>query len=380
MDCGIEFEYLLVDAGGPTPGRVRDFSNLDFAALRALLKDKPGRDDPDLATGDLGIKSGYWYLEGDERFHPDGRFNTLAVKGVEIRTPPRAGVDAAVDCLLGLEARLAPILAHHGLGLAVAGFNPVHPGYSFDPPLNPWEETLRRRHRAYDGSLVSTMSYGPDINLSWPGWSPQRCLEAARKLNHYAPWLVPFSFSSPFAAGGRWHGLSKRTYERAGRRPAVKLFLDPAGLAQLAPQTTLVHPARLAREAGRIEFKAFDPPPDKALLAACCQLLAGVCLADDLDGRNEDDDLDLYRRAALNGFADTAIQRGAARVLECAAAALDKAGADAAALAPLHALLSARRTPAHALAEGWRAGGPMYVPGALFQHPRPATTESLCHA
>ena len=77
MRCGIEFEYLLVDLGGPEPGRVRDFSNLAYEEIHPLLEDKPGRDDATLATGDLGIRSGYWYLEGDERFHEDGTFRTL---------------------------------------------------------------------------------------------------------------------------------------------------------------------------------------------------------------------------------------------------------------------------------------------------------------
>ncbi len=81
MRCGIEFEYLIVDTSGPAPGRIRDFSNLPFATIRDLLDDKPGRNDSGLATGDLGIRSGYWYLEGDERFHEDGRFRAIGGQG-----------------------------------------------------------------------------------------------------------------------------------------------------------------------------------------------------------------------------------------------------------------------------------------------------------
>ena len=111
MHCGIEFEYLLIDLGGATPARLRDFSNLPFEQISAWLEDKPGRDDAELATGDLGIKRGYWYLEGNERFHDDGRFRTLDVKGVEIRTPPAADVETALRRLLAIETRLAAVLA-----------------------------------------------------------------------------------------------------------------------------------------------------------------------------------------------------------------------------------------------------------------------------
>ena len=247
MHCGIEFEYLLIDLGGATPARLRDFSNLPFEQISAWLEDKPGRDDAELATGDLGIKRGYWYLEGNERFHDDGRFRTLDVKGVEIRTPPAADVETALQRLVAIETQLSAALARHGLGLAITAFNPVRAPYAYDPPLNAWEAAMRAEHRAYDGSHISTLSYGPDINLSMPGWSNAQCLDATRKLQHYAPWIVPFSFASPFAHGRRWPGWSKRTHERAPLRQAVKLFLDAQALAAPELASTLVHPARIAQ-------------------------------------------------------------------------------------------------------------------------------------
>jgi hypothetical protein len=361
---GIEFEYLFVDTSGPMPGRIRDFTNLSFELIRELLDEKPGRDDPTLATGDLGIRSGYWYLEGDERFHPDGRFHRMAVKGVEVRTPPRPSVPEAVAALLAIEAQLAAVLAPAGLGLAIAGFNPVCPAYAFEPPLNAWELALRRQQRCYDGSHISTLSYGPDINLSVAGWSVEQCLDAARKLNWYSPYIVPFSFSSPFAAGGLWFGCSKRTYERAAHRPAVKLYLAPDDLARVAHDSRLVHPVRVPGEVGRIEFKAFDAMPGVDLLTACCHLLAGLCLAPDLPGRSEQTDLPCYRRAALEGFEDPRLRAGAAEVLDRARAALVRTGdvAAVAALAPLERLLAARRTPAHDLLAAYQETGLMVHP------------------
>ena len=365
MRCGIEFEYLLVDTDGPEPGRIRDFSNLPFAYIRDLLEEKPGREDKALATGDLGIRSGYWYLEGDVRFHGDGCFHTLAVKGVEIRTPPAPCVRLAIQQLLEIESQLSATLARQGLGLAIAGFNPIRSRYDFDPPLNAWELKFRRACRGYDGAQVSTLSYGPDINLSMPGWTPGQSLAATRRLNAYSPYIVPFSFSSPFASGGLWPNWSKRTFERAGLRPAVNLFLAAEDLVDMASGSQLVYPARQPSEAGRIEFKAFDAMPLLELLTACCHLLVGVCLADDLPDCGEGTDLTLYQRAVVHGFNDEAIHAGSQEVLAKAKAALLLAGDSEAAalLAPLENLLLARRTPAHDLLDAYRQTGLMFKPG-----------------
>lgn len=364
MRCGIEFEYLLIDARGPTRGRVRDFGNLPYPDIAALLDIRPGEDDPALATGDLGIKRGYWYLEGDERFHDDGRFATLAVKGVEIRTPPADGAAAALAQLAVLERQLAAELAGHGLALAVAGFHPMRGQYTFTPPLNAWEHALRARCRAYDGSQVSTLSYGPDINLSHPGWSAERALAAARRLHAAAPYIVPFSFSSPFLAGLPWGGLSWRTLQRAPLRPAVKLYLNEGAGEALA--CGLCHPPRLASEHGRIEFKAFDALLSPALLGACCTLLIGLCLADGPRLSGETPDTDAYQRAAQYGFADPDIRQGAQRWLALAEAALRRHGQSVAALAPLHALLASGRTPAHSLLDAYARDGQLYQAGGLF--------------
>ena len=119
--------------------------------------------------------------------------------------------------------------------------------------------------------------------------------------------------------------------------------------------------ARLPSEVGRIEYKAFDAMPSLDLLAACCHLLEGACLAADLTERGEETDLTLYRRAALVGFDDETIREGASEVLFKAKRALARAGKAAAAqaLMPLERLLTARRTPAHALLAAYRETGLM---------------------
>jgi len=367
MRFGIEFEYMLIDTCGPERGRVRDFGNLDYREITRMLGDKPGCDDPRLSTGDLGIRSGYWYLEGDERFDERGQFRTFVVKGIEVRTPPADSVAAAVSELLELETLLSERLAPHGLGLAINSYNPVRAGYVHEPPLNEWERRLRRSEPSYDGSLVSTLTYGPDVNLSVPDWDELRSLDAARKLHAYSPYIVPFSFSSPYYAGQPWGGVSKRTWERAGHRPVVKLYFDMQRSGQLGLRSSLVHEARSAYEHGRIEFKTFDAMPSAELLTACAQVLAGICLDDQLPLRGEVADVSLYRRAALRGFDDDEVRAGASEVLEHAERALTRSGQSDAALAfePLWNMLDARRTPADELLALTPHRTRLYWPGGL---------------
>lgn len=369
---GIEFEYLVVD----THGVPLDFTNTNFTTFQQALADKPGCSDPLLAVGDLGIRQGYWYVEGDERFHPDGRFHTMAIKGVEIRTPPRPSIAEALCSLVDIEAALAACLDRQGWRLACAGFNPCTPRYAFDPPLNPWEAALRAAHPEYQGQQVSTLSYGPDINLSHRNWTAGKTLDVARKLNYYSPWLVPFSFSSPFHGGKAWTGWSKRTYERCVFRPAVKVY-GPREMTVVSP---LQYPARLETEVGRIEFKAFDAFLSQELLAACCHLLRGVCLATDLPGRSDQADPEMHRRAALEGFGSPLIRDGARQVLTAARRALGEgAEQDGTPLDLLEQLLETAQTPAHWLLAAWQAGHPPYRPGGLGS-PLPPSLAALAGA
>ena len=67
---GIEAEFALVH-------RERgfcDFTNLGFAEAQRVVDRLPDFGDADLTRGDLAVKLTRWYVEGDERFGPDGTF------------------------------------------------------------------------------------------------------------------------------------------------------------------------------------------------------------------------------------------------------------------------------------------------------------------
>lgn len=357
--AGFEFEYALVTEA-PDAATFHDFTDLDFEVLQRALADGAGATDDDLVRGDLGIKSGYWYLEGDERFDAEGTFTSMLVKGVEIRTPICFSTVEAADRLADLQGQLVERLAPLGLQLGIVGFNPVREAYVLDPPLNEWEQRMRAEHREYDHAEVSNLSYGPDINLSFPGASPTEVVEMTRRLTHYSPFMVPFSFSSPFHAGRPWRGPSKRTYERTWRRVAARCFVEPPA----GTEATMVHPPRIPREEGRIEFKAYDAFPSRELLLAGAALTLGVCLADDLPGLADRASRDLHQRSATGAFADQEIADGAREVVAAARRALTGMP-EADHLDALARLLSERRTPADSLLDDYSRTGLMYSPEGL---------------
>jgi hypothetical protein len=201
-----------------------------------------------------------------------------------------------------LEKELKNLLSPHNIHLGIIGFNPKTREYSFEPPLNEWEKAMRLKHKEYDYAEVSNLSYGPDINLSSDKWNEEDCIDIAEKLTYYSPYMVPFSFSSPFFDNKIWQGLSKRTFERTWRRPAVKAFTKE-NLSTLPTKK-----AKNVNEIGRIEFKSFDAILSKELLLALSSLTLGVALAN-LPGRLKAPDKAMHQLVAVEGFRNEKIYK-----------------------------------------------------------------------
>jgi hypothetical protein len=180
-------------------------------------------------------------------------------------------------------------------------------------------------------------------------------LDAARKLTHYSPWLVPLSFSSPFRDGAPWGGLSARTHLRTGARPAALVFLGPDA-AQIASDPSLTQPARLPAEIGRLEFKAFDAIGDLTLYGELLSLLTGLVLDDTLPGRRTTPDAAAHRHVATVGLADDAVHGETGALLTAAERALADRPADQARLAGLRARWVSRESAATRMLAAHAAG------------------------
>ena len=348
---GIEHEVAFLDRRR----RFADFTCTRFADFQRIVDTLPtyAGDAAQLRVGDAGIKRKRWYVEGFERFLDQPQPVDCVPKGVEIRTtihPTIAGAVAELDASLALLRRAA---AGRGYTRVAVSFNPFQTAFVPDPALNAYERAQRKSCPELQTAEITMLTYGPDLNLSHPAFTPADVVDAARKLTACSPFMVPFSFRSPFYGGGLWPGLSPRTFVRTGARPAALGYVpDAADGRSTRPSLTRV--ARLPAEVGRIEFKAFDSGATPGDYAPLLALLKGVLLDTTLTAGADVPDRDQHRRAARHGFDDAVIADGADTVLTAAQHAL-RDDVDAPLLTGLRAHLEERSTPAHRLMERFRA-------------------------
>jgi hypothetical protein len=351
---GIEHEVAFVRPLGRA-AEIADFTNTRFGDLQAVVDGLPVHHDAGLHVDLLKGKVGRWYVEGFDRYDEGGRYTGCDPKGIEIRTPVCSSIADAVGTLRDAAGRLASAAGERGLVPVTVGFNPVRAHYVPVPPLNPWEIARRACCPEEQTAHLHMVTYGPDLNISHAGMLVADLVDAGRKLTHYSPYLVPFSFSSPFFCNTLWSGLSRRTHYRTGRRPAALVFLDgQEGL--VASRPSLTRTARIPSEVGRIEFKAFDPCADLDLYGSLLALLKGLVLDTTLPGRRTVPDTRLHRLSARLGFRSPHVFEGARRVLAAAGRALE-GDPDVLRLEVLAAMHRARTTPADALIERYKETG-----------------------
>ncbi|EIJ33565.1 hypothetical protein [Thiothrix nivea] len=346
---GIEHEVAFYRADG----KFADFTNTRFEDFQQIVDRLPeyASDAEHLRSGDAGIRRKRWYIEGYERFSADGKLLTCVPKGIEIRTTIHPGIQGVLNELQDSYQLLVDMAGRYGYRPAPVSFNPQQVQFTPDPPLNAFELEQRRNDtpEERDTAHIPMLTYGPDLSLSQAGMSSTAIVDIASKLTYYSPFIVPFSFSSPFYAGEIWSGLSIRTWKRTGARPAVLAF-PPDSACLLHSNPTLTKAPRHPAEAGRIEFKAFDSSADFSLYAALFALLKGLVLDDSLPGRAIVPNAHQHQVAAMQGFDNPLVFKFAWQVLYAADKALAQ-DPDHILLEPLFDMLQSKRTPAHQLLE-----------------------------
>jgi hypothetical protein len=351
---GLEHEVAFLNA----QGQFADFSNTQFADFQQIIEQLPVYSDDQayLRLGDAGIRKKRWYIEGFERFSEAGKLIDCIPKGIEIRTTVHAQIHGAIAELFHSFQLLRQVAADYGYTPVLTSFNPYQSVYSPTPPLNGYERSLMSNSPEEETELIAMLTYGPDLNLSNSQLTVAQLIDAAQKLTFYSPYIVPFSFSSPFYCGQHgneaWRGLSRRTYVRTGDRPAALVFLGSSeDLIDSTPSLTKL--ARIPSEVGRLEFKAFDSCDDFSKYGSLLSLLKGIILDSSLPGRATIPDRSLHQRSALEGFSNPEIYHIANQVLTAAAAALTD-DVDQQQLIPLKQQLQSRLSPAHALIQSFQ--------------------------
>jgi hypothetical protein len=350
MYFGIEQEIPLLRDEGTL---FVDYSNTTHEELQAVVDELPffKEDYPRLRIGDLGIKRKRWYVEGYERFDGDGKFLKSLPKSLEIRTTPHGSAEGALHELRESYEMLVKHLAPHGFATTWVSFNPFHSDFIPNPPLNAYEKRMRAGSPESRTAEIAELTYGPDLSVSFSDFDDAAIIDAGKKLTFYSPYIIPFSFSSPFKDGVRWDGLSARTFLRTGARPVAMVFLrDNANMIVSRP--SLTQPSRTPFEAGRIEFKAFDSCRDLALYRSLFALLRGIIMDAALSGRALVPDAEAHQRSARLGFEDEKIKTGAREVLAAARGALGDPS-EVAHLDILDAMLERNTLPVYALIKSY---------------------------
>ncbi|MFH7031011.1 MAG: glutamate--cysteine ligase [Heteroscytonema crispum UTEX LB 1556] len=342
---GIEHEVAFLN----NEGKFADFSCTKFDDFNQIVEKLPtyASDYPQLRVGDAGIKQKRWYIEGFERFEDSEQVIECIPKGIEIRTTIHADIQSAIAELSESFNLLCEAASGFGFSPVLVSFNPYHAVFEPQPPLNDYELQRRRASPEKQTAHIPMLTYGPDLNISVADLPYERVIDIGKKLTYYSPYIVPFSYSSPFYQGNLWSGFSVRTFMRTGKRPATMVFVEkPEYLIKSVPSLTKI--ARIPAEVGRIEFKAFDSCDDFSIYAGLLALLKGLALDETLLGRAIIPDTALHQLSAQKGFDNQEIFANAKQVLQAAEVALVD-DPDVHLLTPLKVLLEKQETPAHRL-------------------------------
>lgn len=344
---GIEHEVAFLNE----EDKFADFSRTTFDDFNQIIEKLPlyPQDYPQLRIGDAGIKVKRWYIEGFERFKDSEKPVDCVPKGIEIRTRIHSSIKNTISELTESFYLLTDIANSFGFTPVLLSFNPYHAVFEPAPPLNAYEIKRRQASPEKQTAHIPMLTYGPDLSLSVKDLTTERVIDIGKKLTYYSPFVVPFSFSSPFYGGNLWNGLSVRTFIRTGARPAAMVFIDePEKLVQSSP--SLTKKARIPAEVGRIEFKAFDSCDDFSLYSGLFVLLKGLVVDQSLPGRAIVPDPELHQVSAREGFENDQVFLEAKEIIHAVKTALDR-DPDCKMLAPIETLLEERRTPAHRLKE-----------------------------
>lgn len=331
-----------------------DFSRTKFTDFQQIVDKLPLYPDDysQLRVGDANIRQKRWYIEGFERFADSEEVIDCIGKGIEIRTTINSTIQGAIDELTTSFNLLRQVAAEFGFSPTLVSFNPYTSVFEPNPPLNEFEIKQLQAYPDEQTAHIYMVSYGPDLNISIANLPTEKVIDIGKKLTYYSPYIIPFTYSSPFLNGNLWEGLSVRTFIRTGKRPATLVFVEnEEQVIKSIPSLTKV--ARIPAEVGRIEFKSCDSCDDFSIYAGLLALLKGLALDESLSGRAITPDTNLHQLSAKLGFDDPAIFTQTKQILEAAEIALQD-DPDIQFLQPLKDILVSKKTKSHQFIENFK--------------------------
>lgn len=304
IKMGIEHEFVFKDSDG----NYLDFENAEYLVFQEIVDAFPyfENDDAFFECKSLEKKPKRCYVEGFERYDLNGKLVETTPKGLEIRTLPHTTVDAVIEDFTNSYIQAMKIAAQFGLSPLLTCWHPYKTSVTFSKPLNSTELELRTDEEL-DRAMQAFFSSGIHVNVSISDYSKEQMVDIVQKVNYYAPFIIPFSFSSPFYNSIKFEGLSYRNYY---------LYSDKWQIIQL----------RNRKGIDILEFRGFDACGDAVLLRSLLLLFKGLLLDTTLIKRASSQDAGLLKLSAFKGFENDTIRQEGLIVLKAAKAALKDEG------------------------------------------------------
>lgn len=292
MKIGIEHEFVFKDKFN----NFLDLTNASYSDFQKVVEKFPSYEED---KGILDCKSlettpKRLYVEGFEHFDKNGKLLETIPKGLEIRTPPYEDTEKIIQNFVASYNIMNEIAASFDLTPLLVSFNP----FTYFPSAYEFLENENSNGRNNFDMLIaknSMLLHAFHINISV---NNSNLYDIVEKLNYYLPYIIPFSFSSPFCNGRVFKGLSCRMFELVKYRPLVSV--------------------RKRIDTDVVEFRGFDIVGDLQLYRSLLSLIKFLVKDNTLMGRDKEKNVELITLSSLEGFENEKIKYGAFNILNAA--------------------------------------------------------------
>ncbi len=291
MKIGIEHEFVFKDSSD----NYLDFTNSSYKMFKQIVDKFPVYEEDKILFECKSLETvpKRLYVEGFERYDSNGILLETLPKGLEIRTPPYEDINELLENFTSSFKNMTDITSSFGLFPLLAGYSPFRDTNSAQKYLKN-ENWGKRNEKELNIAKNSLLAHGMHISISFANNMDLK--DTLEKLNFYLPYIVPFSFSTPFCNNNLFEGLCYRNYIRARNRQLVSI--------------------RKKNNVDVVEFRGFDAVGDSKLLKSVLYLFKSLVNESKLKGRAKQQNAKLIELSSLKGFENKIIKDGALMILD----------------------------------------------------------------
>ena len=269
---GIEQELIFKN----DKNEILDFSNSKYSQFKKIVDEFPfyEGDEEYFYLKSTETKPKRCYIEGFELHDEEGNIIETIPKGLEIRTTPHSNIQDLIEELENSFSLLKNLTEKENIYPIFISYHPFKTKFNLPEKVLEHEKKFRTE-KELKIAMESMFTFGMHVSLSNNNWNKDILNKYVEKLNYYLPFIIPFSFSSPFLKGREFEGYCYRNYVRANYVKLVEI--------------------RKKNNQFYIEFKAFDVVKDKELLKGLIYLIKGIIIEETLKGRLKKKDVNLIK-------------------------------------------------------------------------------------